>query len=161
MNAIALFIAGRSLEGLIGRAWFGALYVFSALGGSLLSLALNPVKLIAVGASGAIMGLFAAMLVVSWRFPPGVIRAGLQKNAIYVLIPSLLPLASALKGHKVDYAAHFGGAIAGVLIGLTMLAVWSQAEPWPQFRRWPRRLRSPELSYWHTRSRPCWRIIRP
>jgi rhomboid protease GluP len=135
MNAIGLFIAGRSLEGLIGRAWFGAVYVISALGGSLLSLALNPTSLVAVGASGAIMGLFAAMLVVSWHFPPGMIRTGLQKNAVYVLIPSLLPLANALKGHKVDYAAHFGGAIGGVLIGLIMLTVWSQAEPWPQFRR--------------------------
>jgi rhomboid protease GluP len=135
MNAIGLFIAGRSLEGLIGRAWFGAVYVISALGGSLLSLALNPISLVAVGASGAIMGLFAAMLVVSWRFPPGIIRTGLQKNAVYVLIPSLLPLANALQGHKVDYAAHFGGAIGGVLTGLIMLTVWSQAEPWPQFRR--------------------------
>ena len=135
MNAIALFIAGRSLESLTGRAWFGAVYVISALGGSLLSLALNPVSLIAVGASGAIMGLFAAMLVVSWHFPPGVIRTGLQKNAVYVLMPSLLPLAGSLKGHKIDYAAHFGGAISGVLIGFIMLAVWSQSEPWPQFRR--------------------------
>jgi rhomboid protease GluP len=135
MNAIALFVAGRSLEGLIGRAWFGALYVISALGGSLLSLAWNPVSLVSVGASGAIMGLFAAMLVVSWHFPPGVIRTGLQRNAVYVLIPSLLPLANALKGGGVDYAAHFGGAIGGVLIGLIMLTVWSPAEPWPQFRR--------------------------
>jgi rhomboid protease GluP len=135
MNAIALFVAGRSLEGLIGRAWFGAVYVISALCGSLLSLVLNPVSVIAVGASGAIMGLFAAMLIVSWRFPPGVIRTGLQKNAVYVLIPSLLPLANALKGHKVDYAAHFGGAIGGALIGFILLTVWPQADPWPQFRK--------------------------
>jgi rhomboid protease GluP len=135
MNAIALFIAGRSLEGLIGRAWFGAVYVMGALAGSLLSLALNPASLVGVGASGAIMGLFAAMLVVSRHFPPGAIRTGLQMSAAYVLIPSLLPLAGALKGHKVDYAAHFGGAIGGALAGFIMLAVWSQAEPWPQFRR--------------------------
>jgi rhomboid protease GluP len=135
MNAIALFIAGRSLEGLVGRAWFGAAYVIGALGGSLLSLAWNPPTLVAVGASGAIMGLFVAMLVVSLHFPPGVIRTNLQMSATYVLIPSLLPLAGALKGHKVDYAAHFGGAIAGALTGFVMLAVWSQAEPWPRFRR--------------------------
>jgi rhomboid protease GluP len=135
MNAIALFIAGRSLEGLVGRAWFGAAYVIGALGGSLLSLAWNPPMVVAVGASGAIMGLFVAMLVVSLHFPPGVIRTNLQMSAAYVLIPSLLPLAGALKGHKVDYAAHFGGAIGGALAGLIMLAVWSQAEPRPHFRR--------------------------
>jgi rhomboid protease GluP len=135
MNAIALFVAGRSLESLIGRGWFGAVYVVSALGGSLLSLALNPVSLVAVGASGAIMGLFAAMLVVSWHFPPGIVRTGLQRNAVYVLMSSLLPLAGGLKGNKIDYAAHFGGATAGVLTGFIMLAVWSQTDPWPQFRR--------------------------
>jgi rhomboid protease GluP len=135
MNAIALFIAGRNLEGLVGRAWFGAAYVIGALGGSLLSLAWNPASLVAVGASGAIMGLFVAMLVVSLHFPPGAIRTNLQMSAAYVLVSSLLPLAGALKGHKVDYAAHVGGAIGGALAGFIMLAAWSQAEPRPQFRR--------------------------
>jgi rhomboid protease GluP len=92
MNAIALFIAGRNLEGLVGRAWFGATYVIGALGGSLLSLAWNPASLVAVGASGAIMGLFVAMLVVSLHFPPGAIRTNLQMSAAYVLVSSLLPL---------------------------------------------------------------------
>jgi rhomboid protease GluP len=135
MNAVGLFLAGRALESLIGRAWFGALYVVGALGGSLLSLALNPASIVSVGASGAIMGLFAAMLVVSMHFPPGGLRTGLQMNAIYVLIPSLLPLASALQGHKVDYAAHFGGAIGGVIVGLVMLRAWSRTEASPGLRQ--------------------------
>jgi rhomboid protease GluP len=135
MNAVALFIAGRTLESLIGRAWFGAVYVVGALGGSLLSLAFNPASIVAVGASGAIMALFAAMLVVSMHFPPGGVRTGLQMNAIYVLIPSLLPLTGALQGERVDYAAHFGGAIGGVALGFVMLKVWSRAEIWPGFRQ--------------------------
>jgi rhomboid protease GluP len=135
MNAIALFLAGRAMEGLIGRAWFGAVYVVGALTGSLLSLALNPVSIVAVGASGAIMGLFAAMLVVSLHYPPGAIRTALQMNAIYVLIPSLLPLAGALQGHKVDYAAHFGGAIGGAAVGFVMLRVWSRTDVLPGFRQ--------------------------
>ena len=135
MNAVGLFIAGRALENLIGRAWFGAVYVVGALTGSLLSLALNPASIVAVGASGAIMGLFAAMLVISRHFPPGAIRTGLQMNAIYVLIPSLLPLAGALQGHKVDYAAHFGGAIGGAATGFVMLTVWSRTEVLPKFRQ--------------------------
>lgn len=86
MNAIALFLAGRSLENLVGRGWFGAIYVIGGLGGSLLSLALTPASIVSVGASGAIMGLFAAMLVASVHYPPGPIRTGLQLNAVYVLI---------------------------------------------------------------------------
>ena len=38
-------------------------------------------------------------------------------NAIYVLLPSLLPLAATLQGMKIDYAAHFGGAFGGVAAG--------------------------------------------
>jgi rhomboid protease GluP len=134
-NAVALFLAGHMLENLVGRAWFGAVYVIGRLGGSLLSLALTPTSIVSVGASGAIMGLFAAMLVASVHYPPGSIRTGLQMNAVYVLIPSLLPLAGALQGEQIDYASHFGGAIAGAAVGLVMLAVWSPSEPWPGLRR--------------------------
>jgi rhomboid protease GluP len=135
MNAIALFLAGRTLENLAGRAWFGAIYVIGGLGGSLLSLALTPASVVSVGASGAIMGLFAAMLVASVHYPPGPIRTSLQMNAVYVLIPSLLPLAGALQGHQIDYASHFGGAIAGAAVGFVMLKVWSPREPSPGHRR--------------------------
>jgi rhomboid protease GluP len=113
MNGIALYLAGRSLEWLVGRAWFGAAYVVGALTGSLLSLALNSNLLVSVGASGAIMGVFAVMLVVSVHFPAGPIRAGLQVNALYVLIPSLLPLAGARQGHQIDYAAISAAPSAG------------------------------------------------
>jgi rhomboid protease GluP len=81
------------------------------------------------------MGLFAAMLIISLHFPPGAIRTGLQMNAMYVLIPSLLPLTSAFQGHSVDYAAHFGGAVGGAAVSFVMLAIWSRAEPWPKFGR--------------------------
>jgi rhomboid protease GluP len=134
MNSFALFIAGRTMERLIGRAWFGALYAVGALTGSVLSLELNPPSIVGVGASGAIMGLFAAMLVISMHFPSGPIRSGLRSNAFYVLVPSLLPLANAMQGQKVDYAAHAGGAIGGAAVGLLLLAIWPRREPIPRLR---------------------------
>jgi rhomboid protease GluP len=70
-NGVAIYLAGYILEGLVGRAWFATIFVTGALGGSLLSLALNPDSLVSVGASGAVMGLFAAMLAASFRFPSG------------------------------------------------------------------------------------------
>jgi rhomboid protease GluP len=134
MNSFALFVAGRTMERLIGRAWFGALYAVGAMAGSLLSLELNPPSIVGVGASGAIMGLFAAMLVVSMHFPAGPVRSALRSNAFYVLIPSLLPLANAMQGAKVDYAAHAGGAIGGAVVGLVMLAIWPRSEPTPRLK---------------------------
>jgi rhomboid protease GluP len=136
MNAVGLFIAGRKLEHLVGPAWFGAIYVVSALCGAFASLALNAPTLITVGASGAIMGLFAAMLVLSYRFPPGAIRTDLLKNAVYVLIPSLLPLTNVAHGEKVDYAAHFGGAVGGAIVGLLVLKIWRDQDTTPRFVRY-------------------------
>jgi rhomboid protease GluP len=134
MNSFALLLAGARLESLIGRAWFGTAYVAGALGGSLLSLALNPASIVSVGASGAITGLFAAMLVISRHFPWGPVRDRLRWSAFYVLIPSLLPLASATRGVRVDYAAHFGGAIGGVAVGLIMRAMWPRSHAMPRVR---------------------------
>lgn len=108
----------------------------SALCGAFASLALNSPNLITVGASGAIMGLFAAMLVLSYRFPPGPIRNDLLKNAMYVLIPSLLPLTNAAKGEKIDYAAHFGGAVGGAIVGLLILKIWRDQDTTPRFARY-------------------------
>jgi rhomboid protease GluP len=135
MNAAALLAAGLALERLLGRAWFGTIYVIGALAGSLFSLAINPTSIVSVGASGAVMALFAAMLVVSLHFPSGAIQTNLLKRALYVLIPSLLPLTSTLKGTKIDYGAHFGGAIAGGLIGLFLLEAWWPNESLPRGRK--------------------------
>ena len=139
-NMVALYLAGRSLEGLIGRAWFGTTYLLGAVGGAWLSLLVNPAAIVSVGASGAIMGLFAATLVTSFRFPPGALRAKLRTNALYILLPSLLPLASLMQSskslnNKVDYAAHFGGALAGTVVGLLMLTVWPNSQSQPRFQR--------------------------
>jgi rhomboid protease GluP len=95
---------------------------------------LNPNDTVSVGASGAIMGLFAAMLILSTHFPKGKTRTGFQLYALFMLLPSLLPLASALKGKKIDYAAHFGGAIGGAIIALIILAVWRREALRPSLR---------------------------
>jgi rhomboid protease GluP len=134
LNCVALYIAGRILEGLVGRAWLGAIFVIGAIGGALFSLAFNADNLVSVGASGAAMGLFAALLILSFHFPTGPDRTALRTTAIYMLIPSLLPLAS-VSGGKVDLAAHFGGAVAGLAIGLVMLRLWRKEDVRPRLAK--------------------------
>lgn len=134
LNCIAIWLAGRGLENLVGRAWFGAMFVIGAIGGSLLSLALNADNILSVGASGAVTALFAALLILSHHFPRGPDRSGLIVVAAYMLVPSLLPLASIFKGQSVDYAAHFGGALAGAALGLLLLTIWPANRPHPNFR---------------------------
>jgi rhomboid protease GluP len=122
INGLALFVAGRILEPVIGARWFAALFVVSALAGSTASLMINDRTTVSVGASGAIMGLFAAMLVLSCRFPTPM-RGRLRITAILVLVAAMLPMASESFG-MVDIGAHLGGAIAGGAAALLLLALW-------------------------------------
>jgi rhomboid protease GluP len=135
-NCLALFLIGRLLEPLIGWRWTAATFAISAIGGSLLSLAINPPTLLGVGASGGIVGLFAAAVVIVRRVPSTVERTRLLMQAMYGLLPALLPfLSSAASGERIDYGAHIGGALGGVAMALVLLRAWPGELPRP---KWPR-----------------------
>jgi membrane associated rhomboid family serine protease len=134
-NGVALLWGGWLLERLVGRLWFFSFFAVGALGGSLLSLAVMPANMISVGASGALMGLFAALFVGSFRLASGSDgRVRLQVNSLRILIPSLLPLFSTSVGH-IDYGAHFGGALSGAAMAALLLKHWPQTARLPQLRR--------------------------
>jgi rhomboid protease GluP len=133
-NGVALLMAGVVFERLAGHAWFGALYLVGAVGGSLVSLAVNPPSMVSIGASGAIMGLFTGAYACSFRLPSGVQRTNLQMSLLRVLVPSLIPLAN-FAGAQIDYGAHLGGALSGAAIGLMLLRWWPRTEALPRFRR--------------------------
>ncbi|MDL2402306.1 rhomboid family intramembrane serine protease [Rhizobium mayense] len=133
-NCFALWFAGRLLERLIGWRWFAGLFCISALGGSAASLLINPDNLVAVGASGGIVGLFAAIIVLSFHFRSGSLQTSLRVGAIRILIPSLIPFISRTQdGMHIDYAAHLGGAVAGGSIALILLTAWPRVRPRPRF----------------------------
>ncbi|MFT4277015.1 MAG: rhomboid family intramembrane serine protease [Rhodopseudomonas sp.] len=133
-NAVALLLGGWILERLLGRLWLFALFTISAVGGSLLSLAVGSPNMISVGASGALMGLMATILVISFRLPPRTPeRQQMQANSARILIPSLIPLATS--GVQIDYGAHFGGALSGALVAAVLLKFWPETERIPQLRK--------------------------
>jgi rhomboid protease GluP len=131
LNCVALYISGRILEGLVGRAWLAAAFVIGAISGALFSLAFNPDNLVSVGASGAVMALFATLLVLAFHFPKGADRTALLMNSIYVLVASMVPVTSS--GGKIDVAAHAGGALGGLVVGGLMLAIWRKDDLRPRF----------------------------
>jgi rhomboid protease GluP len=136
MNGIALFFAGVVLENVIGRAWFAAVFAVSAVTGGAMSLLINPDSLVSVGASGAIMGLFAAAFAVSYRYPAhSAMRTFLLSGSLRVLIPSMIPLFGGLAGETIDYAAHFGGALGGAAIGAILAALWPRRDRLPPYRK--------------------------
>ena len=131
-NGIALWLSASFLERLLGRAWLLVLFVSGALGGAVVSMAINPPQLVSVGASGAIMCLIAAAWLTSYRTPGGSKRIAIQMRMARMLIPSLIPLFAS-GSSNIDYGAHFGGAITGFGIGGILLATWRRSEAAPRF----------------------------
>ncbi|GAA1949418.1 rhomboid family intramembrane serine protease [Microbacterium aquimaris] len=108
LNMLALWLIGRSLEPLLGRWRFLALYVLSTLGGSV-AVALLSFSTPVVGASGAIFGLFGALLVIGRHLGANVtgIAIILGLNLVIGFIP----------GFNVSWQAHVGGLVVGALVG--------------------------------------------
>ena len=112
LNMYMLWIFGQALEPLLGRVRFLALYLISAIGGSVGYLLLTPgyapgVPLAGVvGASGAIFGLFGAMLLVQ-RHRGGDTRQLWVLIAINGVIGFVVP--------QIAWQAHLGGLVAGAL----------------------------------------------
>jgi rhomboid protease GluP len=135
LNSLTLVLAGEVLERMVGRIWFGAFFVMGALGGACGSLLFNPHSLVSVGASGAIMGMFAAILVLSFRYTAPETRSALRGRALQVLVPSLLPFLSIGQSGKIDYGAHAGGAVAGAFVAWILLNVQLETDALPRLRK--------------------------
>ena len=123
-NCIAMAMVSFRLEPLIGRGWFALTFVASALGGVAGSMIGNDPAMITVGASGAITGLVAAGLVMSFHVRAEEEDGGkMRRRALFLLVPALLPLFLGVHGH-VDYYAHLGGAIVGGAIASALIVTW-------------------------------------
>ena len=96
VERVCAFLAGYYLEPLIGRRWYAALFATGGLGGALASMLLNPPGVVTVGASGAIMGLLGAAVVLSFADAASEKTAKRMRwTALQMLIPSLIPMAAA------------------------------------------------------------------
>ena len=103
-NLYALWFLGQGLEPQLGRLRFTLLYLISALGGSVGVLLLSPLNQAVVGASGAIFGLFGALLVVLLQR-----RASVRS----VLILLAANFALGLFVPSIAWQAHLGGLLTG------------------------------------------------
>jgi rhomboid protease GluP len=117
-NMYALYIIGPLAEALYGRAAYVAIYLLAALGGSIASYLFNATP--AVGASGAIFGLFGLVFVSTFVHRPALARqARALTSQIGVLIVINLFIGF-LPGTNIDYMAHIGGLIVGGWLGFVV-----------------------------------------
>jgi rhomboid protease GluP len=136
MNLWALWDCGRLTERLYGSLRFAAIYFASGLGGNLLSLALHGDRAVSGGASGAIFGLYGALLVCLWRE-----RAGLHPVEFRWLfggagVFAALLIAAGIAVPGIDNAAHAGGLASGALLGAAFARPLTAASPRPGAVRW-------------------------
>ncbi|MCE4025922.1 rhomboid family intramembrane serine protease [Microbacterium sp. Au-Mic1] len=108
LNMLALWMVGQQLEPLLGRAKFLTLYLVSGLGGSVAMALIAPAQP-TVGASGAIFGLFVALIVIG-RHLGGNIIGALVVLAINFVYGFIVP--------GIAWQAHVGGAVVGALVAL-------------------------------------------
>jgi membrane associated rhomboid family serine protease len=106
-NMWALIVVGPSLEQLLGRVRFVAVYLLSALGGGVAFFLLGPPYVIALGASGAVFGLFGAWFVVARKLR-------LDVRGIVTIIAINLAF-SLLYRSSIAWQDHVGGLITGAV----------------------------------------------
>jgi membrane associated rhomboid family serine protease len=109
MNMVTLLSIGRVVESQLGRARYLALYLLSALGGSVLVLLIAPGTL-TVGASGAIFGLGAAYWVMGRRL-------GYDMRAVNQYMTGLL-VWLVVSAWATSWQGHLGGLLAGGTVTL-------------------------------------------
>ena len=106
-NLFMLYQLGPELERLLGQLRFALLYLGSALGGSLVVWLLDP-NAATLGASGAVLGLVGALLVISRSMGRDVTWI-----IVYVAITAYISFAIP----NISWEGHLGGFVTGVLIG--------------------------------------------
>ena len=141
MNLWALWDGGQLVERMFGHLRFIIIYLASGLCGNLLSLVIQGNEAVSGGASGAIFGVYGALLVFVWRerqqLNPGEFRwlfwGGLGFSAVSITLGLIIP--------GIDNSAHIGGLVAGCLLGMLFGRALTTSSPW----RWQDRIFSGSL----------------
>lgn len=111
-NMYALYIIGPQIESFYGKIKYIVIYIGSAIVGNLLSMLFMSDATISIGASGAIFGLFGALLYFGYHYR--VYLSGVLKTQIIPLI--VVNLAIGFVAGGINNFAHIGGLIGGILI---------------------------------------------
>jgi len=109
MNMIALFYLGAAVERIYGTFRFSIIYFLAGIGGGLASFAFTVN--VSAGASGAIFGLFGALLFFGLIYKKLFLQT-MGKNLLFlvafnVIFGFIVP--------QIDNGAHLGGLIAGFI----------------------------------------------
>jgi rhomboid protease GluP len=111
LNMFFLLIFGFRAEELFSPEEYFFIYFLSGLSGNLLTLLLMPLDTVSAGASGAIFGIFGACVIY--------LKKAFGQSIVGALLYSFL-LLMMTSGRNVNLLAHFGGLMAGLIIGYAL-----------------------------------------
>ena len=114
LNAYFFWLFGRMVEASFGRTWTVLIYVVAGFLASVASYAFGPVTTLAVGASGAISGVFGAFIAYNYRRRQHAMNAANLRLALTVIV---LNAVIAIGYPSIDWRAHVGGLVAGFALG--------------------------------------------
>ena len=112
-NMLALYVLGPQLELMLGRARYLALYLLSGLVGSATVYWLADEFSPTVGASGALFGLMAALLIVAIK-----VRGDVQSLLTLIGINVVITVIGA---GFISWQGHLGGFVGGLLLALVLV----------------------------------------
>ena len=119
LNSYAMYIAGGYVEPRLGPLRTALVYAIALVGGGLgayLQTIGQPT--LTVGASGAVMGLFGAMVAIAYPL------ASEEGALIRGTLPIVLTLLAGFTSPGISSGGHIGGLVSGGLAAVAVLARW-------------------------------------
>ncbi|MUV39636.1 Rhomboid protease [Lentibacillus sp. JNUCC-1] len=109
MNMLAVYFLGTAVERIFGSWRFIVIYFLSGIGGGLASFAFTAN--ISAGASGALFGLFGALLYFGTVYK----KIFLQTMGQNIMLVLIINLIFGFSVSQIDMGAHLGGLVTGFL----------------------------------------------
>ena len=113
-NMLALHSLGTQIESILGRSKFLVIFFISLLAGSITSAYFLPFNGYSVGVSGAVFGLFGAILILGKRY-------GADMKSTLITVGLNLAIGFTIPG--IDWRAHVGGLLGGAVVTMVILRI--------------------------------------
>jgi rhomboid protease GluP len=133
-NMLVLVEGGKVVERMVGSVRFLGIYLFAGVTGSLISLLWHP-TVNSAGASGAIFGVFGAVVAYLVRYNRQVPRSIYLRHSRLAIVFIGYNLLFGFTHQGIDNGAHLGGLFGGFILGL-VLAPAPDAVRESKERRW-------------------------
>ncbi|MDP8566657.1 rhomboid family intramembrane serine protease [Methylophilus aquaticus] len=121
MNMLALWDGGKLVERMFGAYRFLVIYLISGVVGNLLSLVIQGNDAVSGGASGAVFGIYGALMVYVWFARHQMQQVEFRWLFLGALAFSALTIAMGYIVPGIDNSAHIGGFATGIVVAVMLL----------------------------------------